>query len=260
MGCVFGARLAESGCETVLLDVQADVVQAIEDSGITVRRDGSDRQVPVRATADVASVGRSTSRSSSSRASTPSRRRSPFAPIVRGLDDRRHTPERSRERRDPRPGSSTPQQVVQGVTAESGTSLGPGVVDHPGSAATYVGPFEGGSLVDRAIRGAARAAGFDAQATPAIGTEIWKKLVVGASTLPAPALLGMACGPLMRQPQMRELVDDTAREVVAVAERSVTTSMRTSGSPTSTSFCWRSRTPRARWCRTSRRDAAPRST
>ena len=39
-----------------------------------------------------------------------------------------------------------PDQVVLGVTAESGTTLAPGVVDHPGRAATFVGPYEGGGL------------------------------------------------------------------------------------------------------------------
>ena len=46
---------------------------------------------------------------------------------------------------------------------------------------------------------------------------MWKKLVVGASTLPAPALLDMTCGPMVTDPEMRSLVADTAREVVLVA-------------------------------------------
>jgi 2-dehydropantoate 2-reductase len=110
-------------------------------------------------------------------------------------------------------------QVVVGVTAESGTSLGPASVDHPGQAITFVGPLSGDDL-DRSERVAEvlRAAGFDAHATPAIQTEMWKKLIVGASTLPAPALTGMACGPLFDHPQMSALVDDTVRETVAVAQ------------------------------------------
>jgi 2-dehydropantoate 2-reductase len=111
-----------------------------------------------------------------------------------------------------------PARVVVGVTAESGTTLGPGVVDHPGSALTHVGPFDGGLLEpSERFAGVLSASGFDVRATASVGTEIWKKLVVGASTLPAPALLGMTCGELMRGAEMRALVDDTAREVVAVA-------------------------------------------
>lgn len=217
MGCVFGAALAESGSETVLIDVRADVVQALETSGITVRRDGIERRVPVHATTDPSSVGRVDIvvflvKSFHTRAAAESVR--PLvddSTIVATLQNGLGNGEILAEIYDP-------QQIVLGVTAESGTSLGPGAVDHPGRAATSIGPFAGDAL-DRSttLVDALNAAGFDAQATTTIGYEIWKKLVVGASTLPAPALLGMACGPLMRQPQMRDLVDDTAREVVAVA-------------------------------------------
>jgi 2-dehydropantoate 2-reductase len=217
MGSVFGARLAESGCETVLLDVRADVVEAIESSGITVRRDGTERRVPVRATMDAASVGRVDIalifvKSFHTVAAAESIRplvddSTIVATLQNGLGNARILAE-----------IFDPGQVVQGVTAESGTSLGPGIVDHPGSAPTYVGPVAGNSLTaSESFAEVLRSAGFDAQATLDIETEIWKKLVIGASTLPAPALLGLACGPLMRHPQLHELVDDTAREVVAVA-------------------------------------------
>jgi 2-dehydropantoate 2-reductase len=217
MGSVFGARLAESGCETVLLDVRADVVEAIESSGITVRRDGTERRVPVRATMDAASVGRVDIalifvKSFHTLAAAKSIR-----PVVQGSTIVA-TLQNGLGNAQILTGIFDPSQVVQGVTAESGTSLGPGVVDHPGSAATYVGPIEGDSLVaSERFAEVLHAAGFDAQATPAIETEIWKKLIIGASTLPAPALLGLACGPLMAEPHMRQLVDDTTREVVAVA-------------------------------------------
>ena len=136
MGCVFGACLAESGCETVMLDVRSDVVEAIEASGITVRRDRSERGVPVRATMNVASVGRVDIaivlvKSFHTLAAAESIR-----PIVDGstivatLQNGIGNAQILAEIFDP-------GQVVQGVTAESGTSLGPGVVDHPGNAATY---------------------------------------------------------------------------------------------------------------------------
>lgn len=218
MGCVFGACLAESGCETVLLDVRADLVQAIEASGVTVRRDGRERTVPVRVTADAASVGRVDIvivfvKSFHTRTAAESVR--PIvgdSTIVATLQNGLGNAQILAEIYDPR-------QIVQGVTAESGTSLGLGVVDHPGHAVTHVGPLAGDSLdASERLAEVLRSAGFDAHATLAIETQIWKKLVVGASTLPAPALLGLACGPLMRHPQMRDLVNDTAREVVAVAQ------------------------------------------
>lgn len=217
MGCVFGAGLAESGREVVLIDVRDDVVRAIEETGITVFRDGAQRRVRVRASTDPSSIGQ--------------------ADVVLFFVKSFHT-EAAAEAARPMVDETTviatlqngmgngdilarhydPSRIVVGVTAESGTTLGPGVVDHPGRAVTYVGPFHGGSLeASERFAGELATAGFDAHATASVGTEIWKKLVLGASTLPAPALLGMNCGELMRGTDMRDLVDDTAREVVAVA-------------------------------------------
>jgi 2-dehydropantoate 2-reductase len=217
MGCVFGACLAESGCDTVLIDVREDVVRAIEQSGVTVLREGVERRVPVRAASDPSTVGRadvvlffvkSFHTDDAAEAAQPM---VDDATVVATLQN-------GMGNGDILAGHYGPARVVVGVTAESGTTLAPGVVDHPGRAVTYVGPFDGESLdASERFAGALAASGFDVHATASVATEIWKKLVVGASTLPAPALLGMNCGELMRGGEMRALVDDTAREVVAVA-------------------------------------------
>jgi 2-dehydropantoate 2-reductase len=217
MGCVFGARLAESGCETVLIDVREDVVQAIAERGVTVVRDGADRRVPVQASTDPSSVGTAdvvlffVKSFHTDDAAEAARPMVGETTVVATLQNGMGNGEILARRYDP-------ARVVVGVTAESGTTLGPGVVDHPGRAVTHVGPFDGGSLeASERLAAALEASGFDVHATGSVGTEIWKKLVVGASTLPAPALLGMNCGELMRGAEMRDLVDGTAREVVAVA-------------------------------------------
>jgi 2-dehydropantoate 2-reductase len=217
MGCVFGACLAESGCDTVLIDVRVDVVRAIEDTGVTVLREGDERRVSVRASTDPAAVGRAdvvlffVKSFHTEEAAEAARPMVDDATVVATLQNGMGNGDILARRYDP-------SRVVVGVTAESGTTLGPGVVDHPGRAVTHVGPFDGKSLeASETLAGALSASGFDVHATASVGTEIWKKLAVGASTLPAPALLGMNCGELMRGAEMRDLVDDTAREVVSVA-------------------------------------------
>jgi len=217
MGCVFGAGISESGCDTVLIDVSPAVVDAIATSGIMIRHDGVERHVRVAATLAPETVGpvdvvivfvkgfhtRSAVRAAAGLVSEATT----LVTLQNGLGNGEILGE-----------LHPSDQVVVGVTAESGTSLGPGCVDHPGRALTVVGPLAGGGL-DRSehVAGVLRAAGFDASATAAIETEMWKKLIVGAATLSAPALTGMACGPLFEHPQMSALVDDTVRETVAVA-------------------------------------------
>jgi 2-dehydropantoate 2-reductase len=217
MGCVFGAALANAGFDTTVVDVRTEVIDAINASGITVQRDGQQRRVKIAATTDPTTVGPvdlilflTKSYHTDDAAS--------FARSMVGSQTTVATMQNGVGNGDILANSFEPAQVVLGVTAESGTILGPGVVDHPGRAATFVGPYDGGTL-DRAqgLADVLSASGFDVEPTPAIETEIWRKLVVGASTLPAPALLGLTCGELMNHDEMRGLMDETAVEVVRVA-------------------------------------------
>jgi 2-dehydropantoate 2-reductase len=217
MGCVFGAAIAAAGNETTLIDVDPIVVGAITAAGVGVRRDGDERHVPVAATVDPATIGDVDvlivfvkgfhTRAAAGAAAVCVTPATILVTLQNGLGNGEILAE-----------IFPPDQVVVGVTAESGTTLAPGRVDHPGRAATSVGPFRGTNL-ERPERVAAllRRAGFDAAATPAIETAMWKKLIVGAATLPAPAIANMTCGPLVAHPEMSALMDETARETVAVA-------------------------------------------
>lgn len=49
MGCLFGARLSESGQQVVLVDVREDHVRAINERGLVVDAEGDSRTVSVRA-------------------------------------------------------------------------------------------------------------------------------------------------------------------------------------------------------------------
>lgn len=217
IGCVFGAALADAGFDTTMIDVRTDVVDAINAAGVVVRRAGHERRVRIAATTAPATVGpvdlilflvKSYHTDDAARlAGSMVVDRTVVATMQNGMGNG-----------DILAGAFNPEQVVLGVTAESGTTLAPGVVDHPGRAATFVGPYEGGELEPaKKLAEALAASGFDVEPTMSIATEIWRKLVVGASTLPAPALLGLTCGELMADEEMKRLVDETAVEVVRVA-------------------------------------------
>lgn len=217
MGTVFGAAFATAGFETTIVDVRQEVVDAIRSSGLTVHRGGATHRVPAGATTDPGSVGVVDVALFFVKGYHTAAAAQSAKPLV-GPDTAVLTLQNGVGHGEILGGVFDASQIVIGVTAESGTALGPGEVEHPGRAVTFVGPYEGEHLA-AAERCSAMLteAGFDTHATLAIATEIWKKLVLGASTLAAPALLGMTCGEQIRHTEMRALMDATVVETVAVA-------------------------------------------
>ena len=109
-------------------------------------------------------------------------------------------------------------QVVVGVTYNSGLIVEPGVVMHPADQPTLVGSFADGDDAGAArLADALQSGGLEATVVAPVRPEIWKKLILNAATLPTAALTGMNAGGLVAHEQMRELVAQTAREATAVA-------------------------------------------
>jgi 2-dehydropantoate 2-reductase len=115
-------------------------------------------------------------------------------------------------------GVFSPEQLVVGVTYNSGLVLGLGKVMHPAEQPTIVGAFvdEGGSRSGRLAQALAEA-GLTATVADPIRPEIWKKLILNAATLPASAFTGMTAGSYGAHELSRELAADTAREATTVA-------------------------------------------
>jgi len=218
MGSIFGARFHEAGHETILVDVAKPLVDKLNEDGVTiVAKDGSERVVRVPATSDPASVG--------------------AADIAVFFVKCYHTAQAAESAR-PLVGPQTvvaslqngwgnggvlaavypPEQIVLGVTYNSGTVLELGKVAHPGVGPTYMGPYEGESTAGaERLAAAIETTGLEAHVVTPIGPEIWKKLILNAATLPTAALTGMNAGALTAHELMRELVSETAREAVAAA-------------------------------------------
>lgn len=112
-----------------------------------------------------------------------------------------------------------PPQLVMGVTYHSATVRGPGQVSHTGSGPTFVGPYMTDSL-DRSqtVADLQDGAGLLTTPTTEIRTEVWKKLVLNAVTLPTAALTRLNAGELGMSGTLRELLDELTRETVAVAK------------------------------------------
>ena len=218
MGSIFGARFHDAGHETVLVDVAQPLVDKINAEGVTiVAKEGGERTVHLPATTDPASVGptdlvvffvkcyHTASAAESAR------------PLV-GPETVVASLQNGWGNGDVLASVYPPNQVVIGVTYNSGTVLELAKVAHPGVGPTLMGHYEGDET-----NGAARLAqaiadsGLEAEVVSPVRPEIWKKLILNAATLPTASLTGMNAGALTEHGPMHELVTETAREAVAVA-------------------------------------------
>lgn len=218
MGSIFGARFAQAGHDAVLVDVAQPLVDTINADGVTVSRGDDQTVTQVAATTDPGSVG--------------------HADIVVFFTKCYHT-QAAAEGARPLVGPDTvvaslqngwgngdtlatvypPEQVVVGVTYNSGLVQGPARVVHPADQPTLVGAFvEGQDDAPGVLAQVLADAGLEASVASPVRPEIWKKLILNAATLPTAALTGMNAGALTAHEGMHDLVSETAREAVAVAQ------------------------------------------
>jgi 2-dehydropantoate 2-reductase len=111
-------------------------------------------------------------------------------------------------------------QIVVGVTYNSATVRGIGKVAHTGNGVTFVGPYDDDETLEHAnkVGEVLSDSGFEVNVTPKVKTEIWKKLILNAATLPTAALTRLCAGDLGQSGATLDVVDDLTREAVQVAQ------------------------------------------
>jgi 2-dehydropantoate 2-reductase len=217
MGSIFGTRFVQGGHETLLLDVAAPLVETINANGVTIVRgeEETTTRVPAASSADgVGPVDLVVFCVKCYHTAPAARLAEPIVgpeTVVASLQNGWGNGDVLAE-------AYPPEQIVVGVTYNSGTVLGVGRVAHPGVGPTTVGPFAGDATAGAERLATALAdGGLEATVATPIRPEIWKKLILNAATLPTAALTGMNAGALTADPEMHELVSETAREAVSVA-------------------------------------------
>lgn len=217
MGSIFGARFAQAGHDTVLVDVATPVVEKINADGVTVVRGGEETTTRVRATNDPQSVGEVDivvffTKCYHTRAAAESAR-----PLV-GPNTVVASLQNGWGNGDVLASVFPAEQITVGVTYNSGLLQGAGLVVHPAEQPTFVGAFvDGNSSGAETLAHALNDASLDTTIAAPVRPEIWRKLILNAATLPTAALTGLAAGKLTECPDSHALVTDTAREAVAVA-------------------------------------------
>lgn len=217
MGAIFGARFAQGGHETVLVDIAQPLVDTYNRDGVRVVRTEEETTTRVPATTDPASVGTVDAVVFFTKCYHTASAAQLARPLV-GPETVVASLQNGWGNGDVLAETFASEQLVVGVTYNSGTVLEPGRVAHPGVGPTMIGPFAGASTaaVERLAQ-ALRDGGLEADIADPIRPEIWKKLILNAATLPTAALTGMNAGALTAHPEMHELVSEAAREAVGVA-------------------------------------------
>jgi 2-dehydropantoate 2-reductase len=217
MGAIFGARFAQAGHDTVLVDVAKPLLDKINADGVTVVQGDEETVTRIPSTSDPAGVGPVDLVVFCVKCYHTAAAAEGARPLVEP-----HTVVASLQNGwgngDVLAAVYPSEQIVVGVTYNSGTVLDVGRVAHPGVGPTTVGSYtdDGGDRPAR-LAEALTDGGLEAAVASPIRPEIWKKLILNAATLPTAALTGMNAGALTAHGEMKELVSDTAREAVAVA-------------------------------------------
>jgi 2-dehydropantoate 2-reductase len=218
MGGAFAAAIAASGRDTVIVDVAPAVLEAIASDGLRIVTADGERSVPMRATADPATLGISDIVLIFVKAAHTAAAAATLGPLI-GPETVVASLQNGWGNADVLAAHLPPSQLVVGVTYHSATVTGPGQIRHTGRGATFVGPYLDDGLLDGAERVARLLdeAGFEAHAKAEVKTEIWRKLVLNAATLPTSSLTGLTSGQLGQAGRVLETVDALAREAVLVA-------------------------------------------
>lgn len=215
MGGVFGASLAEAGVPTTLVDADPRLVEAINERGLKLIEGDGERVVPVPATTDPATLDPPDAVLFFVKCQHTEAAARSAAPLVRD-GTRAVSLQNGWGNADVLARTYGAERVVVGVTYTSATVVDRGVIRTSGPARTVVGALHGDRELAAPLAGALEAAGFAVERPRDVLTEIWKKLVLNAATLPTAALTGLAAGALAGTEEMRRLVDTAAAEAVAV--------------------------------------------
>jgi 2-dehydropantoate 2-reductase len=218
MGSIFGTALVRGGDEVTLVDVAQPLVDKINADGVTVVR-GDDRSTSrVPATNDPTSVGVVDAVIFFVKCYHTAAAAELAQPLV-GPDTVVASLQNGWGNGDVLAAAFPPEQVVVGVTYNSGLIVEPGVVMHPADQPTFVGAFvDGDAPGAERLAEALERAGLATTVTSPVRPEIWKKLILNAATLPPAALTGMNAGALEAHEHIRELVAEAAREATGVAQ------------------------------------------
>jgi 2-dehydropantoate 2-reductase len=219
MGSLFGGLLILSGEDVWLVDIWKENIDAMRSNGLKVEDRGKVQIIPVKATTDVASVGKADlilffvktyqTEKAVSDVLVLQKENTVFLTLQNGLGNEEAICKQVDRRK-----------VILGVTGQGATLLGPGHIRHAGWGKTYVGELDE-KITDRVTQIAQvfRKAGIETEVSSHIHDLVWEKLLVNVGINALAALTGLKNGQLLDYPETVRLMEALVSEAVEVTRR-----------------------------------------
>ncbi|MBS1860775.1 MAG: 2-dehydropantoate 2-reductase [Actinobacteria bacterium] len=217
MGSVYGAALTEAGVETVVLDVDAALVERLGRDGLRLVRDDEEATVRLDVRTDAAGLEpvdfvvffvKAFATEAAAELIAPA---TSAGTVAISLQNGWGAGERLAA-------VYAPDRVAIGVSYQSATVRAPGLVERTATGATVIGSLvPGGEEAARQACGLFALADLEPQFSEDVAAVVWEKLVLNTAANPTAALSRLPAGELTQLPEMWALVQDIARETIGVA-------------------------------------------
>ncbi len=219
MGSLFGSLLTRAGKEVWLVGNRQEQVERICSVGLTFEEKGKTQIVPMKATADIISVGKADLviffvktydiEKAVSDSLVLEKEDTLFLTLQNGLGNEEAICKKIH-----------PKKVMLGITGHGATLLEPGHIRHAGWGKTFIGELDH-RVTDRALRVAQmfNDGGIDTEVSSNIHDQVWAKLLMNAGINALTALTGFKNGQLLDYPETARLMEKLVSEAAEVARR-----------------------------------------
>ena len=216
MGALFGAILAEGGLDVVLVDPDAEHVEAINRDGLRISGFGGERRARLIATTDGATVDRADvllfqCKAPATRAAAEATKHlTDHGAVAISFQNGLGNEEVMAE-------VLGPGAVMGGVTQMAGLRLGPGHVRDFARVPSWIGEMRGGTS-ERATRIAAAftEAGLETHASADIAADIWRKLLGNIAMSAVSGATDLTSASALSVPELRAISLAALDEALAV--------------------------------------------
>ena len=219
MGSLFGALLAEGGHEVRLLDIWQEHVDAVNEKGLSVEREGKIRSVVLQASTDLREVGKAdlvivfVKSSQTEKAAETAR-------SVLHKDGWVLTLQNGMGNAEAIARVVPASRILAGTTSHGATMLGPGMIRHAGVGPTVIGAWTGEEPSGaQEMAECLSRAGIETVVADDVRSVIWNKLLVNVGINAVTALTGIRNGQLLDLEPTRWISRTAVEEAMAVARK-----------------------------------------
>ncbi len=206
MGCLFAARIQQSGTEAILVDHRPERAERLDRDGIVVEVGDTRFEANPSVTTHMP-TGLDFIVVLTKAYSTHTLRFPPDTPVLTLQNGLGNVEELC--------SIAGSARVLAGTSSEGATLLGEGRVRHAANGTTRVGSWT--SCPVEPVAEVLEKAGFSTEITESPGQMIWEKAAVSAGINPLSALIGVPNGRLVEMREVRQLMRDLVVEATKVA-------------------------------------------